>query len=312
MSQPPPSSHARTVAVAALATGFVLFVLAIVLALTSGDGGGGGGDEGTRAGATTATTKRPAKPPARKQPALATEPAVPANAPGAHKAPEEAVPVLAYGVINEPRSDTADPSIWVPPEEFREQMAYLADNGYHPVTMRQLWAAWKDGGLLPDKPIVISFDTGYHSVHSNALPILRERQFPATLFLALRQTEADFPASEVKALIGAGWELGGQPSGEGDITSASEEQLDQAIGGARRELQRQFGRRVEFMSYPDGRFDDRVASAAESSGFLGAMTLEEGLASPEEPPYELDRIPVRNGDGEDGLARKLESVAQGQ
>ena len=308
MTEPQPSSHARTVAVSALVTGFVLFVLAIVLAVSGGDGGGG--DGAPRAGDTTATTAT-ARRPARRPPALPAQPAVPANAPGAHKAPDEAVPVLAYDVINEPRAGTADPSIWVPPDEFEAQMQHLADNGYHAVTMRQVWAAWKEGGVLPSKPIVISFDTGYHSVHASALPVMRERRFPGTLFLDPGQTEADFPASEVKALIEAGWELGAQPAGEGEITAASDEDLDQAIGGARRRLQREFGRRVEFLSYPGGRFDERVGSAADRAGFLGALTLEEGLASPEDPPYELDRIPVRNGDGAEGLARKLEAAGQG-
>ncbi len=293
MSDPSPSRHARTVAVSALVTGFVLFVVAIVTAVS----GGGDGNGDRRVGATTATTERAERRPARRRPALPAQPSVPANAPGAHKAPDEAVAVLVYDVINEPRADTADPSIWVPPDEFEAQMTHLADNGYHAVTMRQVWAAWKEGGVLPSKPIVISFDTGYHSVYANALPVMRERQFPGTLFLDPAQTEADFPVSEVKGLIGAGWELGAQPSDDGDVP------------GARRRLQREFGRRVEFMSYPGGRFDPTAATAAESAGFLGALTLEEGLASPDEPPFELDRIPIRNGDGAEGLARKLAAVA---
>lgn len=308
MSWPPEWTNARIVAVSALATAFVLFVLAIVLALASGDGGDGG--SGPQASATTQTTRRPARPRPRPRPAAPAEPAVPANAPGAHKAPDEKVPVLVYDVINEPRSDTADPSMWVPPEEFQAQMTYLADSGYHPVTMRQVWAAWKERGLLPSKPIVISFDTGYHSVYANALPAMRERQFSGTLFLAPGQTTADFPASEVKALVDAGWELDAQPSGEGDVTEATDEQLDLAIGGARRQLQREFGRRVDFMSYPGGIFDERVAGAVEAAGFLGAMTREEGLASPKDTPYELPRVPVRNGDGADGLRRKLESLTE--
>jgi peptidoglycan/xylan/chitin deacetylase (PgdA/CDA1 family) len=304
MSDRPPSRHARTVAVAALVTGFVMFVLAVVLAMSSDDGGR---PSSPRAATTSTTAKRPSAPrPAA--PAGPAEPGVPANAPGAHQAASESVPILAYDVINQPRPSVSDPSIWVPPNEFTAQMTYLADQGFHAVTLRQVWAAWKEQGVLPSKPIVITFDTGYHSVYSNAFPVLREHSFPATLFLDPAQTQADFPDSEVKELIQAGWELGAQPSGQGDILSATDEQLAQAIGGARRELQRQFGRRVEFASYPAGKFDQRVSSAVQSAGFLGAVTLQEGLASPQDPPYELKRIPVRNGDGADGLTRKLQAA----
>ncbi|HVE67441.1 MAG TPA: polysaccharide deacetylase family protein [Solirubrobacteraceae bacterium] len=299
MSDRPPSRHARTVAVAALVTGFVLFVLAIALAFDDDDGGGGGGD-GTRASGTTATTPRTARRPRPRAPVYPAEPAVPANAPGAHRDAEESVPILAYDVINSPREGTADPSIWVPPEEFREQMAFLADNGYHAITMRQLWAAWREKGLLPSKPVVISFDTGYHSVYANALPAMRERAFSGVLFLDPNQTQSDFPVSEVQALIRAGWELGAQPAGDN---------LD--VLAARRTLQRRFRRRVQFFSYPEGRFDPSAPEALESSGFLAAVTLDEGLASPDDPRYELDRIPVRNGDGAEGLERKLGEAADG-
>jgi peptidoglycan/xylan/chitin deacetylase (PgdA/CDA1 family) len=294
MSDRPPSRYARTVAVSALVTGFVLFVLAIALAFNGGDGGGGG----ERRAATTGTTaQRPARRPAR--PVLPAGPPVPANAPGAHRAPDEAVPVLAYDVINEPRSDTADPSIWVPLDEFEAQMTFLADGGYHAVTMSQVWAAWKSGGVLPAKPVVISFDTGYHSVYANALPVMRERAFPGTLFLKPAQIQGDFPAAEVKGLIAAGWELGAQP-GE-----------DLNVASSRRALETAFRRRVQFFSYPAGQFDESAPAALREAGFLGALTLDEGLASPQDPPYQLKRIPVRNGDGADGLEQKLSDAEAG-
>jgi peptidoglycan/xylan/chitin deacetylase (PgdA/CDA1 family) len=296
----------RAVALAALVIGFLGVLLAVVLAFTGGGGGGGGGTAGERGEATTERRQAPAR--RRAQAALPAEPAVPASAPGAHKAPDESVPILAYNVINTPRPDTANPEIWVPPEEFRAQMAYLQDNGYHPVTLRQLWAAWKQGGLLPSKPVVITFDTGYHSVYANALPELRRRKWAATLFLDPAQTEADFPGTEVSELIEAGWELGLQGSAVQDLTALGDEELQATVSGARRQLRRQFRRRVEFFSYPGGAYDERVAGAVQAAGFLGAVTLEEGLASPQDPPYELRRIAIANGDGEAGLASKLQSA----
>ncbi|MDX6696780.1 MAG: hypothetical protein QOE65_177 [Solirubrobacteraceae bacterium] len=290
MNDRPPSRHARTVAVTALATGFALFVLAIALAFNSDNSS----KPGSRAATTTSTTARPGRRPVRRAPVYPAEPAVPANAPGAHRDANESVPVLAYSVINEPRSDTADPSVWVSPAEFTAQMSFLADSGFHAITARQLWAAWKENGVLPAKPVVISFDTGYHSVYANALPTMRQHAFPGVLFLDPNQTQADFPANEVQGLIAAGWELGSQPAGD-----------DLDVLSARRGLQRTFGRRVQFFSYPNGQFDPSAPSALQSSGFLGAFTLDPGLASPKDSRFELKRIPVRNGDGADGLRQKL-------
>jgi Polysaccharide deacetylase len=289
----------RTIAVGVLLTAFALFVIAVVSAL----GGGDDDAEDRRAEQRTQTTQRPARRPRRPaRPARTPPGGVPANAPGAHRAPDEAVPILTYRVINTPRPDTGNPDEWVPAEEFQAQMSYLAQQGYHPVTLRQVWAAWKEGGLLPSKPIVISFDTGYHSVYANALPVLRARGWPGTLFLAPSQLEADFPATEVKALLQAGWELDAKEETQGDAGGLAE---------ARRRLQQEFGGRVEFFSYADEVSDQLLSQEAESAGFLGAVTGEEGLAEPDEPPFELDRIEVLNGFGEQGLAQALQAAGAG-
>jgi peptidoglycan/xylan/chitin deacetylase (PgdA/CDA1 family) len=291
----------RMFAFGALGAGFLMFLLAVVLAV-AGSGGDNGGSQLAKPEKTATTPKRP-----KPKPSAPAFTPVPASAPGAHKAPDDAVPILVYNVIREPQPDTASPEDWVPPSEFADQMDYLADQGFHPVTLRQVWAAWKEGGLLPSKPIVISFDTGYHSVLANALPVLRGHEWPGTLFLQASQTEADFPADQVQALLRAGWELDSHGQTGAELTGLSDEELDAEVVGARRALQREFTAKVDFFSYPQGSFDERVAQAVEAAGFLGAATLDEGLATPD-APYELKRIPIKNGDGEQGLADKLQSA----
>jgi peptidoglycan/xylan/chitin deacetylase (PgdA/CDA1 family) len=292
----------RIIAFSALGTAFVMLLLAVVLAV-AGSGGDNGGGQAAQPETQVTTPKKAKKP----KPAAPGFPAVPATAPGAHNAPNEAVPILVYNVIKEPQPDTANPEEWVPPNEFAEAMDYLSKQGFHAVTLRQVWAAWKERGLLPSKPVVISFDTGYHSVLANALPVLRGHEWTGTLFLQASQTEADFPADQVKTLLEAGWELDALGQSGTDLTSLSDEELDAEVVGARRALQRDFNAKVDFFSYPQGSFDERVAQAVEAAGYLGAATLDEGLATPDQP-YELKRISIKNGDGEQGLAEKLQSA----
>jgi peptidoglycan/xylan/chitin deacetylase (PgdA/CDA1 family) len=293
----------RVIAFGALGTAFALFLLAVVLAIA---GSGGDGEPTQAAGPEKpATTPKP-----KPKPAAPAFTPVPASAPGAHKAPDEAVPILVYNVIKEPQADTANPEDWVPPEEFSAEMDYLAGQGYHVVTLRQLWAAWKESGLLPSKPIVISFDTGYHSVLANALPVLRGHRWPGTLFLQASQAEADFPTDQVKQLVAAGWELDSHSQTGADLTGVNDDELDAEVAGSRRRLQQDFTAKVEFFSYPQGASDERVAQAVEAAGYLGAATLDEGLATPDDP-FQLKRIAIKNGDGEQGLASKLQSVSEG-
>jgi peptidoglycan/xylan/chitin deacetylase (PgdA/CDA1 family) len=306
--QPPTEEEIRQrriLAFSALGGAFVLFLLAVVLAVA-----GSGGDDGSGASASQTTPARPQRSKPKPKPTAPAFTPVPANAPGAHKAPNEAVPMLVYNVIKEPEADTANPEDWVPPNELADQMDYLSAQGFHAVTLRQVYAAWREQGVLPAKPVVISFDVGYHSVLANALPILRGHEWVGTLFLQANQTAADFPPEQVKLLIAAGWELDSHGQTGADPSSLTDEELNVEVAGARRRLQQQFTARVDFYSYTQGGDDERVTQAIQAAGFLGAASREEGLARPDER-YQLKRIKLDNGDGETGLAEKLRSAGIG-
>jgi peptidoglycan/xylan/chitin deacetylase (PgdA/CDA1 family) len=298
----------RAVALGALVAAFVLLVLAIGLATC----GGGGSDNAGERAATTQQPKAPAKKPKRRSKPAAVPGAVPPTAPGAHKDPKAAVPILMYHLVNTPPPDTAEPELWVPRADFEAQMKYLADQGYHGVTLQQVWDAWHKGGLLPSKPIVISFDDGYHSQYSNAFPILRSHGWPGVLNMQVNQLREDLKPDEVKAMIAAGWELDAHTISHPDLTTVDSSQLDQEVTGSRQQLQRQFGAPVNFFCYPAGRFDATVEEAVKAAGYLGATTTQLGVAKPDENPYELPRVRVNGSDGVDGMARSLSGAEAGQ
>lgn len=60
------------------------------------------------------------------------------------------------------------------PEEFEEDLRYLADNGYTAIFMGELIDYVYDGRPLPDRPIVISFDDAYLNNYTYALPLLEK------------------------------------------------------------------------------------------------------------------------------------------
>ena len=59
-------------------------------------------------------------------------------------------------------------------------LSWLAANGYEPISLAQ-WQAAAQGGALPDKPVLLSFDDGYSSFRSRVLPLLELYGFPAVL-----------------------------------------------------------------------------------------------------------------------------------
>jgi peptidoglycan/xylan/chitin deacetylase (PgdA/CDA1 family) len=270
--------------------------LALIAALGFLCGCGGGGS--TRP---SAADRAPAAGSDRAQAAL----------PGAHRASREAVPVLMYHVIDRAPPGTPLPALWVSRPEFAAQIRFLASSGYHAVTLGQVWRAWHRGGLLPSKPIVISFDDGYRSQYTNALPILRSHRWPGVLNLEVATLHTELRPAFVRAMISAGWEIDAHTMTHPDLTTVGAQQLRYEVAGSRDYIRRRFGVPVSFFCYPAGRFDRRVIAAVRAAGYLAATTTEFGLAAPTEPPYELRRIRVNAGDGVAGLRSALAAAAAG-
>ena len=269
--------------------------LPLLLALVVvGCGGGGGSDKPSSSGSTSSPAKKPA---------TASRPL-----PGAHLAPRESVPILMYHLVNTAPPGTAEPELWVPREDFVAQTDWLAAHGFHGVTLQQVWDAWHKGGRLPSKPIVFSFDDGYNSQLTNALPILRGHGWPGVLNLQVNQTRFDLKPDAVRTLMRAGWEVDAHTFSHPDLTKVDDSQLHHEVADARVALQRQFGVPVNFFCYPAGANDDRVIAAVRAAGYLGATTVELGLASPSDNPYKLKRVRVNGSDGVDGMAKNLATV----
>jgi hypothetical protein len=65
-----------------------------------------------------------------------------------------------------------------------------------------------------------------------------------------------------------------------------------------------FGQPVDFFCYPVGHYNAAVITAVRAAGFLGATTVNSGLATPGDP-FTLSRIRIDTGDRAAELARKL-------
>ena len=99
--------------------------------------------------------------------------AAPAAA-GAHDAP---VPILMYHVVNAPPPGAPYPGLYVSPQDFAGQVDWLARHGYRAVTLRRVFDYWRGAAGLPPRPVVLSFDDGYRSDYTRALPVLRARRW---------------------------------------------------------------------------------------------------------------------------------------
>ena len=281
----------------------VAVVVAVVLLATSGGGGtsggaasssrsGGGSSAGTRAGG--------------KAKASALLGPVAASAPGAHRAPTEPVPILMYHVIGTIRPGTPFPELWVTAADFAAEMHGLADHGYHGVTVQQVWDAWHHGGLLPSKPVVVSFDDGYSGQYADAMPVLRDLRWPGVLNLKLGNLR-DLHAYRVRQMIANGWEVDSHTVNHPELPAIDDAHLRYELEASRAQLKKEFGITANFFCYPAGRYDQRVIDAVKRAGYLAATTTDYGFARPQDT-FVLGRVRVNGSDSAADLLAKLQAI----
>jgi peptidoglycan/xylan/chitin deacetylase (PgdA/CDA1 family) len=211
----------------------------------------------------------------------------------------EAVPILMYHVIAPAPSGAPFPGLYVTPSEFAAQMQALRHAGWHAVTLDELEAYWRRGVALgAGKPIVLSFDNGYHSQYAQALPILERLGWVGDENIQLSglpPSQGGLSQQEVRGLIAAGWELDTQGFSHADLITLDAAQLHFQIAVTRQVLQRRYGVPVSWFCYPSGHYDPTVIAAVKAAGFTGSTTVVPGWAHPSDDPYRLHRLRVLGG-----------------
>jgi peptidoglycan/xylan/chitin deacetylase (PgdA/CDA1 family) len=211
----------------------------------------------------------------------------------------EPVPILMYHVIAAPPPGAPFPGLYVTPGELAAQMQALRSAGWHAVTLDQVEAYWSRG-VSPGvgRPIVVSFDNGYHSQYSQALPILRRLGWVGDENLQLTglpPSQGGLSEAEVRGLVAAGWELDTQGFSHADLIALDARSLHYQVAVARRAIQQRYGVPANWFCYPSGHYDATVIAAVRAAGYAGSTTVVPGWAHSGEDPYRMHRLRVLGG-----------------
>jgi peptidoglycan/xylan/chitin deacetylase (PgdA/CDA1 family) len=288
--------------VAALGTLVAAVVVAVAVVVASA-GGSSSGSRPTHAARPVARNSGQA----RAKPPHTTVTGVATGKPGT-----ASVPILMYHVINPPPPSAPYPGLYVPASEFAAQMQALKAAGWHAVTMDQLEAYWSRGvPLPPGKPIVLTFDNGYQSQYTNALPVLKQLGWVGVenmQLTGLPPSQGGLTDSQVRGLIAAGWELDTQGISHADLIVLTPSELRYQVATARQLLRRRYEVPVNWFCYPSGHYNATVIAEVKSAGFVGSTTVIPGWASPGENLFTLPRLRVLGGTSPSSLLNQIASA----
>lgn len=215
----------------------------------------------------------------------------------------QTVPILMYHSIAPTWPETF--GRWtVAPALFSSHLDALAAANYTPLTLSAAVGAVRAGRSLPPRTVILTFDDGFADFLSNALPLLEEHGFPATLFVTtgylggtsrwLESTAAGWipmmSLDQLGALGDRGVEVGAHSRSHAMLDLLRESQLAAEIHEPRDLLREASGQEVTSFAYPHGYSSRAVRRSVADAGFDSAVSVHHSLSGSFAERFEIPRL----------------------
>ncbi|ARK24060.1 hypothetical protein SporoP37_04760 [Sporosarcina sp. P37] len=219
---------------------------------------------------------------------------------------DEGVPVLLYHQVL-PRKLMKTEISTISLENFKKQMAYLADRQFTALNSKELYDYLEGRLIVPEKSVVITFDDGLLSSKKYAYPVLKQYGFtsPHHIISARLDRGKGAPAFDGGGLLKylnaedlqemndvfqfeahtcALHELG-TDSGAGVVFEHSQEEIIEDLLANLQHVPSAVS-----IAYPYGQYNEEFIAAAKEVGLLIGYTTVEGYANREKSNYEVNRF----------------------
>ncbi len=232
--------------------------------------------------------------------------------------PAPYVPILLYHSV----SDTPSPSLarfTVSAGRFDDHMAYIADGGYTALSIDQLLSARADGGgVLPDRPVVITFDDGLADFSTTAWPTIRRHGLTATMYVVsgvLGGSSVWLPdllpmltPRDTSDLADDGCEIGAHTESHPSLDVLARGRAAEEITRSKSTLEDTIGRPVTTFAYPFGHHHAASRRSVIDAGFRSACAVKNKLSVTDDDPFALARVTITSDVDTSDLARILDGT----
>jgi peptidoglycan/xylan/chitin deacetylase (PgdA/CDA1 family) len=209
--------------------------------------------------------------------------------------------VLCYHIVESPQ----DERMHVSRETFRQHLDYLQMTGYNVISLKDL-SDYVEGKResIPRNAVVITIDDGWRSAYTEAWPELQKRGMPFTLFIypkIIGNTTIALNWQQIKEMSDAGADIQSHSLSHPFLTRRRHQSLEDSEYGkwlyrelaeSRRIIEKHTGKKVEFLAYPYGDYDTRVAAMAKKTGYSAALTCDFGRVKRGSNPLRMKRFVI--------------------
>ena len=189
-------------------------------------------------------------------------------------------------------------------DKFEKQLQYIDSNAYQTMTFAQYQEFLDGKGVLPPKPVILTFDDGYVDNFTHALPLLKKYNMKGTVFVVtdsigkpcswLKHHECNHIMNweQLNKWLEAGMEIGGHTLSHPMLSRLSDEEIRYELAASKELLERQLKTKIEFLCYPYGDMDNRVKSLAKAAGYKGALAIFNNISLIHEDMYAIPRVGI--------------------
>lgn len=195
------------------------------------------------------------------------------------------------------------PSTSISPADFRLHLEYLRDNGFNVIPLDTMLDSITAGQELPEKAVAITFDDGYISIYDTAFPMLREFNFPFTLFLSTGPINNSQPGyinwEQIKEMSAAGVIIANHMVEHPYMLERIENESDQdwierlraELLQAENDIEIHTGQSHKYLAYPFGEFDKAIKQMVAEMGFIG-LAQNSGAVNKSTDLLAIPRFPL--------------------
>lgn len=182
------------------------------------------------------------------------------------------IPILIYHNFRTPIPYEADTyKLFSSQENFDENVKTLLDAGYTFITLEDLYQYNKGQIGLPEKVMIITIDDGQVGCYTDAFPVLKKYQVPATIFIVnqLVGTEDYFSWEQAKEMYDTGLvKIHCHGYRHSEYSSVGKEKLVSDYTKSHQEIEEHMGEKIQkIMAYPAGKSSESTIKWLKEIGF---------------------------------------------
>lgn len=190
-------------------------------------------------------------------------------------------------------------------EQFKEHIQELKTGGYTVLPLNEIVDRLEQGEDLPDRTVALTIDDAYRSVFDVAWPLLKEANFPFTVFIATAGVDQAYPDymtwDQIRTLRDKGVHIGHHGHSHAHYPLLSIANVEKDIDTASARFEAELGFVPAIFAYPYGEYGDEIKAVVSKTGFLAAFGQQSGVAYSGHDRFELPRFAMSENYG--GIGR---------